>query len=118
MTADELRAVRDDLGYSRTELGAALGVDQATVWRWEQGQRAIPSYLPLALDTLLWRVQQDQKRRDEIAREQLLIEAREHCRELDREWIERQLATPDGRAWAIAMVQQRHQAAPDPSRIP
>lgn len=35
-----LMAFRQDRGLSRAELGAALGVTEVTIWRWETGKRA------------------------------------------------------------------------------
>lgn len=52
MTPDELRTTRARLGLSLTGLAEALGVDRMTVWRWEQGRFALPTWLPLALAEL------------------------------------------------------------------
>lgn len=52
MEADELRARRDALGMSRDELARELCVTAVTVWRWEKGERKIPPFLPLALETI------------------------------------------------------------------
>lgn len=52
MTPEELIARRDALGLTAEELATRLGVSRVTVWRWEQGKRAIPSMLDLALQTL------------------------------------------------------------------
>lgn len=53
MAGDDLRAWRERHGLSLADLADQLGgLDRGTVWRWEQGQRAIPPYLPLALETL------------------------------------------------------------------
>ena len=37
MTPDEIKALRKELGCTAKELGAALGLDQATVMGWEKG---------------------------------------------------------------------------------
>ncbi len=37
---------------SRDELAKALQTTSVSVWRWENGERAIPPYLPLALETV------------------------------------------------------------------
>jgi DNA-binding XRE family transcriptional regulator len=52
MTAEELKQRRETLGMSRDDLAKALLTTPVTVWRWENGERAIPPYLPLALETV------------------------------------------------------------------
>jgi DNA-binding transcriptional regulator YiaG len=53
MTGDELRAWRERwLITSQGELARLLGVHINTVHSWERGTRAIPRFLPLALETL------------------------------------------------------------------
>lgn len=43
MTPTDLRAIRTErLVVDRETLGAWLGVDPVTVWRWETGSRAMP----------------------------------------------------------------------------
>lgn len=37
MTADEIKALRKELGCTAKELAAALGLEQATVMAWEKG---------------------------------------------------------------------------------
>jgi transcriptional regulator with XRE-family HTH domain len=39
MTADDLKALRKELGCTAKELAGALGVDQATVLAWEKADR-------------------------------------------------------------------------------
>lgn len=51
MTPEQLATLRESLRMSREQLGDALGVDRATIWRWESGETPSPTYLPLAL---LW----------------------------------------------------------------
>jgi DNA-binding XRE family transcriptional regulator len=52
MTAQELVEWRKKNGYSQIALGKVLGVSNITVYRWEKGMRAIPSFLHLALNYL------------------------------------------------------------------
>jgi len=48
----ELVTWRKQNGYTQISLGKALGVSTITVYRWEKGMRAIPSFLHLALKYL------------------------------------------------------------------
>ena len=52
MEADELQRRREALGMSRDDLAKALLTTSVSVWRWENGERAIPPYLSLALETV------------------------------------------------------------------
>jgi transcriptional regulator with XRE-family HTH domain len=52
MEGNELQKRREALGMSRDELAKALQTTSVSVWRWENGERAIPPYLPLALETV------------------------------------------------------------------
>lgn len=52
MTGQELQEWRRKWGLSQEDLGRALGVFRESVSRWETGARAIPSFLPLALEAL------------------------------------------------------------------
>jgi len=52
MEADELKKRREQLGITQEQLAVALSVHVMTVSRWERGERAIPSHLPLALETV------------------------------------------------------------------
>lgn len=56
MRPEEIRAWRDERGWSQADLARALSVDgrtaQATVSRWESGKRSPPSFLRLALKAL------------------------------------------------------------------
>jgi transcriptional regulator with XRE-family HTH domain len=56
MTAQELVERRKALSLTQQGLAAALGVTQQTVNRWEHEERAIPSFLALALDGLEARI--------------------------------------------------------------
>ena len=52
MEGNELQRRREALGMSRDALAKALQTTAVSVWRWENGERAIPPYLPLALETV------------------------------------------------------------------
>jgi DNA-binding transcriptional regulator YiaG len=52
MEASELQQRREALGMSRDELAKALQTTSVSVWRWENGERAVPPYLSLALETV------------------------------------------------------------------
>ena len=52
MEANELLKRREALGMSRDELAKALQTTSVSIWRWENGERSIPLYLPLALETV------------------------------------------------------------------
>jgi DNA-binding XRE family transcriptional regulator len=52
LTPPEILNWRKKNGYSQITLGKALGVSTITVYRWEKGMRAIPSFLHLALNYL------------------------------------------------------------------
>jgi transcriptional regulator with XRE-family HTH domain len=52
MTGKELQEWRRKWGLSQETLASALGVIRVSVSRWETGTRAIPSFLPLALEAL------------------------------------------------------------------
>src|SRR3990172_6168736 len=52
MDAAEFAAARIALGLSQSAIAQALGVDQATISRWEAGKVRIPASIELALATL------------------------------------------------------------------
>jgi len=54
MTPADLRTFRLNLNLTQRALAEALGVPQATIWRWESGQHPIqhPRILYLALERL------------------------------------------------------------------
>ena len=52
MTPTEIKAWREERGLSQREMADVLGVRQATVSRWESGERVPPPYLRLALEML------------------------------------------------------------------
>ncbi len=52
MTGKELLEWRRKWGLTQEKLAKALGVFRVSVSRWEIGTRAIPSFLPLALEAL------------------------------------------------------------------
>lgn len=49
------------MGLTQEGLARQLGVIQLTVARWETGTRAIPSFLPLALEALENRMKKEGK---------------------------------------------------------
>ncbi|MCK9517674.1 MAG: phosphoglycerate dehydrogenase [Dehalococcoidia bacterium] len=52
MEAPEFARVRSELGLSQSGIASALGVDQATISRWESGKARIPAAIELALGSL------------------------------------------------------------------
>lgn len=52
MTAEEVKAWRERMGWSQERLAEALGVHTMTVSKWERGEQDHAPYLPLALDAL------------------------------------------------------------------
>ncbi len=52
MNKDELKEFRERVGLTQGELSKQLSVANNTVSRWELGQRSIPEFLPLALETI------------------------------------------------------------------
>lgn len=52
MDPGEFVAIRHRLGLSQAAIAAALGVDQATISRWESGRTRIPGAIRLALGSL------------------------------------------------------------------
>ena len=54
MTPAELQAWRKQADLTQAALAELLGVDAMTVSRWERGKRAIPPFLHLALESLIW----------------------------------------------------------------
>ena len=52
MDANQFVAMRNALGLSQSSMAAALGVDQATISRWESGKARIPAATQMALATL------------------------------------------------------------------
>jgi transcriptional regulator with XRE-family HTH domain len=52
MTPADLRAWREQQGLGVEALAALLGVHRQAIWQWENGKRAIPPYLALALKQL------------------------------------------------------------------
>jgi transcriptional regulator with XRE-family HTH domain len=52
MLPTELQSWRKQNGYSQSHLARALGVVTITISRWERGEREIPPFLHLALQSL------------------------------------------------------------------
>ena len=52
MDKEELKAFREKLGMTQAELAKALKVAPNSVSRWELGERKIPEFLDLALETI------------------------------------------------------------------
>jgi DNA-binding XRE family transcriptional regulator len=52
MKPEDLVKWRHSKEYTQEGLGALLGVTKTTVYRWEKGQREIPTFLKLALDCI------------------------------------------------------------------
>lgn len=52
MTGQDLKEWRRKMGLTQEDLARRLDVIRLTVARWETGTRAIPSFLPLALEAL------------------------------------------------------------------
>ncbi len=59
MSPSELKEARSALGLTQKELGEQLGVTANTVARWERGERTIPEFLTLALETIERRLKQN-----------------------------------------------------------
>ena len=58
MTGNELQAWRRKQGLTQEQLANCLGVIRITITRWETDVRAVPSFLPLALEALENRMKQ------------------------------------------------------------
>ena len=52
MTPDDLKEWRNTRSLTQRGLGNLLGVTKTCVYRWESGDRHIPSFLHLALECL------------------------------------------------------------------
>ncbi len=52
MEGNELKAKRENLGLTQTELANNLGVKMNTVYRWESGILSVPKSIELAMDTV------------------------------------------------------------------
>lgn len=53
MTPTQLKAIREQLGWTQAELADKLGVRMNSVWRWESGEVPIAETVALAVDHLL-----------------------------------------------------------------
>lgn len=61
MTGHDLQRIRALLELTQEELGARLGVQKNTVWRWEHDQRRIPEPVARLVDYLVKEVKQEKK---------------------------------------------------------
>lgn len=52
MTGPEFLAAIDRLGINRETFAAEFGLDRSTVYRWTAGARAVPPWVPGALELL------------------------------------------------------------------
>ena len=52
MEGSELKAKRESLGLTQTELADILGVKMNTVYRWESGILSVPKSIELAMETV------------------------------------------------------------------
>jgi len=68
----ELKATREKLGFTQSQLASELGVHRVAVARWETGTRAIPSMLGLAMKALAQerRIRLEKQRAAKAARRQ------------------------------------------------
>lgn len=61
MNGDDLKVWRKRRGLTQARLAELLGTYQVTVARWEGGTRKIPFLLPLALEALEIRLQEEKQ---------------------------------------------------------
>ncbi len=76
LTGENLRAMRQRVGLSQTELARRLGYSRAAICRWERGGAGAPipvAHLPLVLDTLLEARQQQEAWRQQLNELTLLL---------------------------------------------
>jgi transcriptional regulator with XRE-family HTH domain len=62
MAPDELRRVRERLGWTQADLADALGVHRVTVAKWEAGDRSIPEPVARLAARILKEERQKKKR--------------------------------------------------------
>ncbi len=65
MTPQQIKALRDELGWTQQQMGSFLNVSQVGIWRWESAQATPDAYRMAALKQL--RIRLDQAR---VARQQ------------------------------------------------
>ena len=65
MTPQQIKALRDELGWTQQQMGSFLNVSQVGIWRWESAQATPDAYRMTALKQL--RIRLDQAR---VARQQ------------------------------------------------
>ncbi len=59
MNPNELKTWRKKLGLSQEKLARLLGSHRVSIAQWETGRRGIPSFLPLALEALEYRMKME-----------------------------------------------------------
>ena len=62
MTPEELRARREALGLSQSDLARPLGVPPLTVWKWEHARQKAPAIMDMALRGVEATLQTDRQR--------------------------------------------------------
>lgn len=62
MTAEEVKAWRERMGWSQEQLADALGVHAMTVSKWERGEQDHAPYLSLALAELERRAKKSKRK--------------------------------------------------------
>lgn len=56
VTSEQLRAARESLGLTQTEVANALGVDLRTYQRWESGEAPVPRWVSRKAATMVHRL--------------------------------------------------------------
>lgn len=65
MTGAELKAWRQRLDLTQTQLAERLGYHRTIVWRWESGDRPVPPWMELALRSIERDLADEQRPRSE-----------------------------------------------------
>ena len=58
MTPQQIKALRDELGWTQQQMGSFLNVSQVGIWRWESAQATPDAYRMAALKQLRTRLEQ------------------------------------------------------------
>lgn len=56
MTPEQLRAARESLALTQTDVATALGVDLRTYQRWESGEAPVPRWVSRRAATMVHRL--------------------------------------------------------------